>query len=275
MTRALRLIPIPLLMVLMAVPGGLRAQPPAAGQAEVSAKTWGDNRAAIEDALRNGKVVGEETIPVGVTKPKKMQLEPGGPVTHFAFKNIPPGRHSGFWESWKSEVAAYEVDKLIGLDMVPPTVEKRVKGDLGAAIMWCAPVKNFDEMGGVPQASQIPGRYVAKWVRQMVRAKMFDNLIGNRDPNQGNWLVDPAWNLILIDKTRAFTSDKNLVHKEMGNVDLPLWEKMQALTEESLEAAIGKWVGRGEIRAMLDRREKMKQVFDRLIASKGDTVIIR
>jgi hypothetical protein len=263
------------LLLLTAMPVCLLGQTPEADQAEPSAKTWVDNRAAIEEALRNLKVVGEETVPVGVTKPKKMELEPGGPVSHFAFKNVPPGRHGGFWESWKSEVAAYELDKLLDLNMVPPTVEKRVKGELGAAIMWCAPVKSFREMGGVPQATQIPGRFVAEWTRQMARAKMFDNLIGNKDPNLGNWLVDPAWNLILIDKTRAFTSEKTLVHKSMSNVDMPLWEKMQALTQETLESALGKWLGRGEIRAILDRRAKMKEAFDKLIAEKGDAVIIR
>jgi hypothetical protein len=128
--------------------------------------------------------------------------------------------------------------------MVPPTVERRVGGLSGAAVMWCSPVKSFKDMGGTPQLSSLPGQQVARWVRQMVRARMFDNLIGNNDANQGNWLVDPSWNLIVIDKTRAFTTEKNLVYKEPTHVDMPLWEKMQALTEEDLTAAIGKWVAR-------------------------------
>jgi hypothetical protein len=260
----------------MLVPQPAFAQAPAAETARpVSAKNWLENRAAVEEYLRTAKVVGEEEIPIGVTKPKRMRLEPGGPVEYFAFKSIPPGRPKGFWESYKSEIAAYELDKLLGLDMVPPTVERRVKGTAGAAVMWCSPTKNFKEMGGVPQLSAMPGRYVAQWVRQMVRAKMFDNLTGNNDPNQGNWLVDPAWNLILIDKTRAFTTDKSLVHREMTHVDMVLWEKMQALTEESLTAAIGGWVGGSEIRAMLERRRKMQLVFDTLLADKGKAAIIR
>jgi hypothetical protein len=263
-----------LALILAPVSGYTQEATPAA-PAEASAKTWLENRAAIEQYLQSAKVIGEKEIPVGVTRPKRMQLEPGGPVEYFAFKDIQPGRHGGFWESYKSEIAAYELDKLLGLNMVPPTVEKRVKGNLGAAVMWCSPTKSFKEMGGVPQTSSLPGRYVAHWVRQMVRAKMFDNLIGNRDPNLGNWLVDPSWNLILIDKTRAFATDKDLTHKEMSNVDMVLWQKMQALTEESLMAAIGKWVGRGEIRAMLERRKKMQEVFDKLIAEKGESVIMK
>jgi hypothetical protein len=109
----------------------------------------------------------------------------------------------------------------------------------------------------------------------MVRARMFDNLIGNNDANQGNWLVDPSWNLIVIDKTRAFTTDKDLVYKEPSHVDMALWQRMQALTEESLNAALGKWIGKAEVRAILERRRKMQQMFDRLIAEKGNAAIIR
>jgi hypothetical protein len=34
-------------------------------------------------------------------------------------KSIKPGRHKGFWESDKSEIAVYELDKLLDLKMVP------------------------------------------------------------------------------------------------------------------------------------------------------------
>jgi hypothetical protein len=276
MTIAPRVFAAAVCMFLLAasrLPGS--AQAPPSTQPEPSAKTWLDNRAAVEAHLRTAKIVGEQDIPVGITKPKKMQLEAGGPVEFFAFKNVPPGRRDGFWESYKSEIAAYEVDKLLGLDMVPPTVERRVGGLYGAAVMWCAPVKSFRDMGGPPALTSIPPRHVARWVRQMVRARMFDDLIGNPDANQGNWLVDPAWNLIVIDKTRAFTGDTKLPYTDFTHVDMPLWERMQALTGEGLQAALGTWIGRGEVRAMLERRKKMQALFDKLIAEKGTAAVIR
>jgi hypothetical protein len=187
-----------------------------------------------------------------------------------AWKQVKPGRYNGYWESYKSEIAAYELDKLLGLGMTPPTVEKRVDGELGAAVMWASPTRSFKELGGVPGQQGVKGpppAQIASWIRQLTKAKMFDNLIGNLDPNLGNWLVDPSWNLIVIDHTRAFTSTSRLYH-ELVNVDAELWDKMKALDEPGLTSALGQWLDKSAIRAILQRRDKMQEAIDKLAQGK-------
>jgi hypothetical protein len=238
-------------------------------EATANAKTWLERRQAMEDYLKSAEVVKMEEIGLGVTKPRRAYLAPGGLVDRMAWKTITPGIHGGFWESYKSEIAAYELDKLLGLDMIPPTVERRVKGDLGAAIMWVSPIKSFKDLGGPPSP---PSTKAAAWSRQLVRAKMFDNLICNIDPNLGNWLVDPSWNLILIDHTRSFTTKKDMVH-QMTHIDQELWERMKALTLESLTPPLEKWIGNREIRAIIERRDRMQTVIDKLVASKTEAAV--
>ena len=111
--------------------------------------------------------------------------------------------------------------------MVPPTVEKRIASEVGAAVMWAAPAQSFKDFGGPPSP---PRRELARWNIQLIRAKMFHNLIYNKDPNLGNWLVDPVWNLILIDSSRAFTTGDNMVH-QLTRVDRDLWERFLGLDE--------------------------------------------
>jgi hypothetical protein len=273
--RTLSRFTVRLLLVALALVLGpaARAQQ-AAARAPESAKTWPGRTAALEDYLRTATIVRMEGTSVGVTKPRRAYLEPGGLVASLVWKPIAPGMYGGFFESYRSEIAAYEIDKLLGLEMVPPTVEKSVEGVLGAAIMWATPTKSFKEMGakGAPTP---PSIFFAKFNRALVRAKMFDNLIGNIDPNLGNWLVDPSWNVILIDHSRTLTSDTRLVHK-MAHIDRELWVRMQALTEAQLKGAVGQWLGDREIRALLERRKKLGEEIDRLVKAGGpDAVFLK
>jgi hypothetical protein len=230
---------------------------------ETNARMWIGREKELEEYIKTAEIESVKDIGVGVTKPKKATLKAGGPIEAVTWKHLPPGRKQGYWESYKSEIAAYELDKLLGLGMVPPTVEKRYNGDLGAAVMWCQNVRTFKEMGGAPK--DVPPQQIARWNKQIIRTKMFDNLIYNMDPNLGNWLVDQDWNLILIDHTRSFTTDKKMAHEDMKRIDPVLWEKMNGLTEESLQAALGAWLGNREIKAMLERRDKMREIIANLV----------
>ena len=103
----------------------LRAQAQATEGQPVDARIWLGRAAEIETYIRDVQMLSFTTLSVGVTKPQKATLPPGGPCAFLAWKAIQPGRYNGYWESYKNEIAAYELDKVLGLDMIPPTVEKR------------------------------------------------------------------------------------------------------------------------------------------------------
>jgi hypothetical protein len=117
------------------------AQDPPASMASpekpaLSSKVWIEHYAEYEEFLKTAPIERLAAIPVGVTHPRRAYFAPGGLAASAAVKNLPPGRRAGFWESYKSEIAAYELDRLLGLDMVPPTVERRVEGDLVSVQLW-------------------------------------------------------------------------------------------------------------------------------------------
>ena len=238
-------------------------QAPASTPAQ-SAKIWEGRNAEFEEYIRTADIDHFDDIALGVTHPKRAFFKQGGLVASVAWKVLPPGRPAGYWESYKSEIAAYELDKLLGMVMVPVSVEKRWKGQTAAAILWLTPIHPWKEMEARPKP--------AKWVRQVARMKMFDDFICNKDRNAGNLMVDDDWNLFLIDHSRAFITDKDLAVK-LEHIDPEVWNKILALDEPALTAAIGKWVEGGVVRSMLARREKMKAAIDKLVAANGEAAV--
>ena len=213
------------------------------------AKVWVGRYAEIEEYLRTAECIRVESF--GPGRAVRCTLRPGGPVARMAWRSLPPGVYRGFRESYKAEIAAYEIDKLLKLDMVPPSIERRLDGVIGAAQLW---VENVAPLTG--NASPGPSTR-AQFDQQLVRMTMFDNLIGYRDRNAANTLRDGGGNLILIDHSRAFSPSPDLPTRLTG-IDLVLWQKIGTLTRPQLSAALGRWISQEEIAAILDRRQRMK-----------------
>jgi hypothetical protein len=238
--------------------------------APAGAKIWLGREAELEDLLRRARVRKIERIPIGVTHPRVAFVEPGLPFSRFAWKPIKPGRYAGFYESYRSEIGAYELDKLIGLGMVPPAVERPLDGEYGAAILWVENVR------GWKVGQEIRGPDAAAWTRELVRMQMFDDLCGNFDRNQGNLLYDAEYHLILIDHSRALIETVDMSRlPTFAFVDAELWARMEALTLDTLQPALGRWLSKGMLRAMLARRDRMKVHVERLVAARGASVWLR
>ena len=261
-----RLVALMVLTVTVGIGGGSIA--PAAWQAAAAcSRTWLGHEAEFEQALRTAAVAGLEDVPIGVTRPRRARIEPPTLVASFAWKVLPPGRKRGFFESYKSEIAAYEMDKMLALEMVPPIVERTVKGEAGAAIYWVDNTSRWDVKN--PPKGPEPA-----WSRQLTRMKMFDLLIANIDRNQGNLIYDADFHLFLIDHSRAFTDKKDLKGiSPLAYVDRDLWNRMQALTFESLKARLDQWVDDGELRALLTRRAAMAKEIEKMVASRGERAV--
>ena len=82
-------------------------------------------RAKWEKFLQEAKIISSSkdfSESEAVTEPWTLVLEKDGVTRRALWKN-PEGRLKGFLDSWKCEIAAYRLDKLLGLNMISPTVE--------------------------------------------------------------------------------------------------------------------------------------------------------
>jgi hypothetical protein len=235
-------------LLLLSLPSLFGGQPARSDQS-FGSKIWVDRYQEIEDYLRTSECWKMEAL--GANRAARCTLRPGGPVARMAWRPGPPGVYRGFRVSYKAEIAAYELDKLLKMDMVPPSVERRLEGNVGAAQLWVENVVPL-EAGVLPDE---PMR--ARWESQLTRMAMFDSLIGNADRNMANLLRDDTWNAILIDHSGAFPANAD-VPRNLRRIDQAFWGRIAALTRAQLDEALGPWLSRDELTALLNRREKMK-----------------
>jgi hypothetical protein len=240
--------------------GAAQSTSPAAPN--MSSKIWVGRYEEIEEYLRTAECLSIERI-----LSTRCTLRPGGPVARMAWLVLPPGIHRGFFTSYKTQIAAYELDRLLKMDMLPPTVERQLQGNTGAATLWVENVVTWKKDAPPAQTNR------AEWDKQLARMTMFDMLIDNRNRNEATALVDRAGNLILLDHTRAFGLVTD-ISPPLNRIDGDYWDRILALTRTGLDSKLRPWLDEAQITAILARRDRMKAEIDRLIAEKGAAAVV-
>ena len=236
---------------------------------------------AVLAFLRQAEVASVEDIPLGVSKPKRLMLEQGTVRSKavFRYQNVTAERRrlsSGgfamyFRDSFINEVAAYELGKLLGLDNIPPVVERTIDDQPGSVQMW---VENA-MMEGKRKKDGIKAPDSTRFRRQFYEMRAFDNLINNTDRNEGNILFDSNWKLWMIDHTRAFARVTDLPSPdEVLGCSRSFFDRLEALDEGTVEEALGQYLSKLEIAALLERREQLVDLLEKRIAAKGEEKVL-
>ena len=249
----------------------LAQQPePTAPQATAAAATPKLTDAQIEDFLLHAKVTKTKSAKKGVTGSLRATMT-DGKLTHDAhIQNIDERQavFSGsggttefdFRDSWSFNVAGYRVDRLIGMNMVPVSVERKWNYKDAAFTWWLDDVM-MDEESRLKDKTEPPNTEV--WNQQMQMIRVFDELIANVDRNLGNLMITKDWRLWPIDHTRAFRTNKDLKKPlNVTHADRAVVERMKALDKESLKKATSKYLTTYQIDALLARRDAILKRLD-------------
>ena len=273
MQEYLRPLTRPLLVVLACV-----ILPIAGGAADNTPLT----KEQVKQFLQTAEVIKSKPSSKGITHPWRLTLS-NGTITHDAsFQSIDEHKSemklaSGkveidFVDSYKYNIAAYQLAELVGLDdMLPVYVERKWQGKTGS-ISWWLPVK-MDDVERVEKKIEPPDP--DKWNNQMYRIRVFDELVYDTDPNLTNVLIGEDWSVWRVDFSRAFRKNKDLrAPKNLVKCDRQLLEKLKALKADELAGETKGYLTKDEVNAVMARRDKIVATFQSLIAEKGEKEIL-
>jgi hypothetical protein len=242
----------------------------------VAAGTSAYSDSEKENFLKLAKIVAVEQIGHGVTKPLKVKLALNGAqhagqiqtvdkdLPDFYPKSGPP---VAMRDSWRFNVAAYKIDRLLNLNMAPVTVQRAYNGKPAALTWWVDDVL-FEEAERIKKNLMPPDP--ENFARQRALGSVFDELIINIDRNLANLLITKSWNVVLIDHSRAFTAYPGIRNEEkLTRCSLGLMASLKALSADKVKASVGALLTDAELRAMMARRDLIVAWFEREAKTKG------
>jgi hypothetical protein len=243
--------------------GAVAASSAAAGE------PWGrsDEDRALERFLATAEIVRVEALDEGITEPERLVLEAGSERHRAIFKDVDIQEQGlsrnlrfemDFTDRYVYEVAAYRLDRYLGLRLVPPTVVREVNGRRGSAQYWIEGAISGEEAIAQGYSFRDPERYR----RGILFMRILDALILNVDRNRTNVLIttyDDGFHL--IDHSRAFRQGRRLPRWETGwgatAVPGEVTERLRSLDREVLCELLGDLLEDRQIRPILKRRDAL------------------
>lgn len=203
----------------------------------------------LEDFLRAAEVVGNDGPPMSRAGARLLTLRRGDTSLRALFIAAPArGR-------WQNEVAAYQLDRLLGIDMVPVTVARSIDGKPGALQFWIEHSVSAAEVERdrvhLPPWCSLESQY------GLMRA--FDALAGNGGRRAENVVLGRSDGLArLTENAAAFPTSRRLdARVAKPPVGAELARRLRTLDAASLKSALGPWLDERHLQAILARRDAL------------------
>lgn len=260
-----------LVSLLLAAQSALAVSPPLAGD-------------EAEAFLNNARVVELERFETkGVSMPRRAELREGSRTARAVFKTIdeyePRKRLADsevvfqFRDSYKHEIASWKLDRLLGLGLVPPCVERRIGRDLGSLCLWIEGTITEWERG---QELDLEPPDTREWIDRMNTVRLYLQLIADQDyRNVSNLIVDEHFRIYKVDSSRAFRSDPELRDGQaLTRFSRTVLAALRGLDDGEVAAELKPWLSKAQIKGLLARRDRILELADARVSELGEDAVL-
>lgn len=231
------------------------------------------DREEVEIFLREADIVDiERTEVLGRTGPWIVWLDDGTQRRRAFFKYVDRRHPALMAHSYIYEIAAYALNTLLGLDIVPPVVSRAVNGLPGSLQIYLG--------GSISEAARkrrdLEPPDAEDFENALAEIRVFEALVNSPLYELDDTLITlETWHVSRVDFGEAFAPVKD-VPEDSGieRCSVRLFRGLQALDESSLEKAVGSYLTSDQMEALLVRRDLLLRRLQALISEKGESAVL-
>ncbi len=231
--------------------------------------------------LTNAELVGEPESfdEAALTGPMRVTLSDGDRTFRAIFKHentkYPEFRFSDgrvvedARDSYRHEIAAYELDRLLGLDIVPPCVERKIGSKTGSLCFWVEGSMTEADRRGRGLQSSDPAQYK----EQLLEIELFQQLIADLDYSDlRNLVVDEHLRIHKVDSSMAFDSERDLLTGlDSSRLSRRLVRALDVLDKKQMNETLKPWLFRDQLGALWQRRGEILKRAEWLVKEYGES----
>jgi hypothetical protein len=232
-----------------------------------------ESREDMEYYLANAAVIGyhREAVP-GRTAADNVDLDDGETRRRAMFKTVDTRRPTQIPDSYKYELAAYALDKLLGFEKIPPMMEREIestKGSLQIFVQNCFGLDKQQRENLTPPDSQA-------FVNALEEINVFENLVYNERNELDDILIQKeSWKIFRVDFSEAFLPIPDLIpEQKITRCSKTLFQNLQKLSDEVIKARLKNYLNDDEMSALFRRKALIIKTLKKLIEEKGKRAVL-
>ncbi|NIM90024.1 MAG: hypothetical protein GTO17_03660 [Candidatus Aminicenantes bacterium] len=180
-------------------------------------------------------------------------------------------------DSYKYDLAAYELNKFLDLNIVPPTVEREVEGRKGSLALLIE--KAITEEARRNNNIEPPDS--ERFKDSLEELTVFENLTysnsycAERDLPDILIIRKENWKIWRVDFSEAFDPYPELIPEcHITRCSKKLYQNLLKLDDEIIKTKLSLYLNDAEISALLERKKIIIEKIKKLIAEKGEEAVL-
>jgi hypothetical protein len=207
----------------------------------------------------------------GRTAPWEVTLDDGKTQRRGRFKYVRRSRPHHLPDSYHYEIAAYELTKLLGIQVIPPVIEREIDDMMGSLQMF---VEGCFRLSDQKRKGMEPPDHGA-FRNSLQELAVLENLTYCERNKKDILVNEKTWHVCRVDFSEAFAPEMALIPgSDISRCSRTLFKGLLNLDGDDVRSKLGNHLNDEELKALLKRKNLVLERLKSLIAEKGEKEVL-